>query len=62
MCIVAKVKGVEPSDKYSVGAFVNGECRGKGTYVTDDVMFITVAGQNGDVVSFKLYNSDRRLH
>lgn len=58
MCIVAKVKGVEPSDKYSVGAFVNGECRGKGTYVTDDVMFITVAGQNGDVVSFKLYNSE----
>lgn len=58
MCIVAKVKGVEPSDKYSVGAFVNGECRGKGTYVTDDVMFISVAGQNGDVVSFKLYNSE----
>ena len=58
MCIVAKVKGVEPSDKYSVGAFVNGECRGKGTYVSDDVMFISVAGQNGDVVSFKLYNSE----
>lgn len=58
MCIVAKIDGIDADDKYSVGAFVGEECRGMGTFVNDEVMFINVAGKSGDVVSFKLYNSE----
>lgn len=56
MCIVAKVDGLEASDRFSIGAFVNGECRGKGSFVTDDVMFISVAGKQGEVVEFQVYD------
>lgn len=58
MCIVARINGIQASEKYSVGAFVNGECRGMGTFVNGEVMFINVAGKSGEKVSFKLYNSE----
>lgn len=58
MCIVTRINGIEASDKYSVGAFVDDECRGMGTFVSDDVMFISVAGKSGETVSFRLYNAE----
>lgn len=41
---------------YSIGAFVGEECRGIGQAVSDDVVFINVAGVAGEKVHFKLYN------
>lgn len=61
MCIVTKVKGIQADEKYTIGAFVGDECRGMGTFVNDDVMFINVAGKAGEVVSFRLYNSETGL-
>ena len=58
MAIVAKVNGIEASSRYSVGAFVGEECRGMGLFVTDDVMFINVAGIAGEKVNFRLYDSE----
>lgn len=58
MAIVAKVNGIEASSRYSVGAFVGEECRGMGQFVTDDVMFINVAGIAGEKVNFRLYDSE----
>lgn len=54
MAIVAKLNNVPADPRYTVGAFVGEECRGKGTFVTDDVMFINVAGQSGEKVNFRL--------
>lgn len=61
MCIVTKVKGIQADEKYTIGAFVGDECRGMGAFVNDDVMFINVAGKAGEVVSFRLYNSETGL-
>lgn len=58
MCVVTRIDGIQASDRYSVGAFIDGECRGKGTFVDNDVMFITVAGCTGDNVSFRLYDAE----
>lgn len=58
MAIVAKVNGIEASSRYSVGAFVGEECRGMGQFVTDDVIFINVAGIAGEKVNFRLYDSE----
>lgn len=58
MAIVAKINGIEASSRYSVGAFVGEECRGMGQFVTDDVMFINVAGKSGEKVNFRLYDSE----
>ena len=41
---------------YSIGAFVGEECRGMGEAISDDVVFINVAGVAGEKVHFKLYN------
>jgi len=45
--------------RYTVGAFVDGECRGVGEPVQDDVVFINVAGHGGDVVNFRLYDRQK---
>lgn len=58
MAIVAKINGIEADSRYSVGAFVGEECRGMGQFVTDDVMFINVAGKSGEKVNFRLYDSE----
>lgn len=58
MAIVAKIDGIEASSRYSIGAFVGDECRGKGEFVTNEVMFINVAGIAGEKVNFRLYDSE----
>ena len=55
MTIVATIDGVDFPEDCTVGAFVNGECRGKGEYV-DGRYFITVHGTAGESVSFVLYD------
>ena len=55
MTIVAAIDGVDSPEDCTVGAFVKGECRGKGEYV-DGRYFITVHGTAGESVSFVLYD------
>ena len=43
------------NEQWSIGAFVDGECRGEGLCV-DGRMFITVHANNGEQVSFRLRN------
>lgn len=57
MAIIATIEGIEADDRYSVGAFVGDECRGKGEFVEGNLMFINVAGKSGEQVSFRLYDS-----
>ena len=56
MAIVAEIEELENPEYYTIGAFVGGECRGMGKVVKDGKMMINVAGQSGEVVSFRLYN------
>lgn len=56
MAIVAEMKGIANPEDYTIGAFVDGECRGEGNFVTDNKMMISVAGKTGEQVSFRLYN------
>ncbi|MCR5312139.1 MAG: T9SS type A sorting domain-containing protein [Bacteroidaceae bacterium] len=56
MTMVALVEDVEDVENYSIGAFVGEECRGEGKVSESGKMFINVAGQTGDIVSFKLLN------
>ncbi|MBQ0022034.1 MAG: T9SS type A sorting domain-containing protein [Prevotellaceae bacterium] len=58
MAIVATLPALEGGSNYSIGAFVNGECRGMGAFVKGNKMFINVAGKAGEKVSFRLYNSE----
>lgn len=57
MAIVAEVTGVDESDDLTVGAFVDGECRGMGRFV-DGKLMINVAGKAGEKVSFVLYDAN----
>lgn len=58
MPIIATIAGQEQLDaNLTVGAFVNGECRGEGSVVSvqgQDYLFITVHGKPGEKVSFEL--------
>lgn len=54
MAIIAKVD-VENCEDYSIGAFVGDECRGEGKFINGKA-FITVGGESGEVVNFRLYN------
>ena len=56
MTIIADVKDLTFPDDCSIGAFVNGECRGEGHYV-DGHFFITVHGQLDDVISFIIHDA-----
>lgn len=56
MAIVAEMKGIANPEDYTIGAFVDGECRGEGNFVTGNKMMISVAGKTGEQVSFRLYN------
>ncbi len=58
MAIIATLEGLEADGRYSVGAFVGDECRGKGEFVEGNLMFINVAGKAGEQVSFRLYDSE----
>lgn len=55
MYILAKAENVSDMAAYTVGAFVNGECRGKGT-VADGLLYITVHGKSGEKVTFQFHN------
>lgn len=56
MAVVARIEGLENPENYSIGAFVNGECRGEGSVVSKGRMMISVAGTAGEKVTFRLYN------
>lgn len=56
MSMIAELKNVDDASQYTVGAFVDGECRGEGIIVNGKA-FITVHGNNGEQVSFRLYNT-----
>ena len=50
MAVVARIEGLENPENYSIGAFVNGECRGEGSVVSNGRMMISVAGTAGEKV------------
>ena len=54
MAIVAKVD-VENCEDYTIGAFVGDECRGEGKFINGQA-FITVGGESGENISFRLLN------
>lgn len=59
MSIIADLGGEFNTDRYSVGAFIDGECRGEGVAVNGK-WFITVHGDgtsSGKAVSFRLYDN-----
>ena len=55
MTIVAEMPQLEDADHYTIGAFVDGECRGEGSFINGHA-FITVHGESGEQVTFRLYN------
>ena len=54
--IVAQIADLENPEDYTIGAFVDDECRGMGKVVKDGKMMISVAGKAGETVSFRLHN------
>lgn len=62
MCIVAELDGMTGDESCTIGAFVDGECRGKGQFVKGNKMFINVAGKAGEKVTFKLYDEDTQSY
>ena len=55
MTMVATVEGIIDFDRYTIGAFVGDECRGEGEFI-DGLAFITVHGNGGEQVSFRLHD------
>lgn len=55
MTIIASVEQNLEENRYSVGAYVNGECRGKGKMVGSR-FFITAHGISGEKVDFVIYD------
>ena len=55
MTIIAQINNQRVDNQYVVGAFVGDECRGEG-HVVDGRLFITVHGNSGELVGFKLRN------
>ena len=58
MAIVATIANLENPEMYTIGAFVGDECRGAGSMVKDGRMMISVAGKAGEVVRFRLHNTE----
>ena len=54
--MVAEISNLNNPEDYTLGAFVDGECRGEGSFVTGNKMMISVAGKTGEDVYFRLYN------
>ena len=54
MAIVAQVD-VENCEDYTIGAFVGDECRGEGKFINGKA-FISVGGESGENISFRLLN------
>lgn len=53
MAIIAKLEGLDNLEDFSIGAFVDDECRGEGKAV-EEWMFITVNGDDKEYVTFRL--------
>lgn len=56
MAIVAELTGLADAENYTIGAFVNGECRGEGSIVKGAKAMISVAGKSGEKIMFRLYD------
>ena len=62
MSIVAVVENTtDLTGGYSVGAFVGDECRGEG-FLVDGKLFITVHGQAGEQVSFRIHSNGEQFN
>lgn len=57
MAMVATIDGLDNPEDYTLGVFVNGECRGRGRVVKDDIMFVNAVGKAGEMMTFKLANN-----
>lgn len=57
MAMVATIEGLENPENYTLGVFVNGECRGRGQVVKDGKMFVSAVGKVGEQMTFKLANN-----
>ena len=57
MTVVAEVEGLTNAEEWVLGAFVGDECRGEGRCVRDDIIFIGIAGKNGEKMNFRLHNT-----
>ena len=55
MSIIAKGTSALEQNRYSIGAFVAGECRGEGKMIGER-FYITVHGATGDKIELKLYD------
>jgi hypothetical protein len=53
MAIIAKLEGIDNLEDFSIGAFVDDECRGEGK-AAEEWMFITVNGDDKEYVTFRL--------
>lgn len=53
MAIIAKLEGLDNLEDFSIGAFVDDECRGEGK-AAEEWMFITVNGDDKEYVTFRL--------
>lgn len=58
MSMIAEVKGLENPEEYTLGAFVNDECRGRGRVAVNGKMFVSAVGKSGEYMSFKLVNNN----
>ena len=55
MTMVASFSDLDNPEEYTIGAFVDGECRGEGSF-DRGLAFITVHTDGGEEVSFRLHN------
>ncbi len=55
MTMVASFSDLENPEEYTIGAFVDGECRGEGSF-DRGLAFITVHTDGGEEVTFRLHN------
>ena len=57
MSMVAEVQDLDNPEDYTLGAFVDDECRGRGRVAVDGKMFVSAVGKSGENVTFKLVNN-----
>ena len=57
MSMVAEIQGLDNPEDYTLGAFVDDECRGRGSVAVDGKMFVSAVGTSGEYVTFKLVNN-----
>ena len=55
MTMVAEMPQLQDAEQYTIGAFVDGECRGEGDFENGHA-FITVHCNSGEQVTFRLHN------